>query len=121
MGGVGACIQQLVRVPGFEKVPKGLAAVTTVTGMYGFAALFAVSGALELTIWKDDPAMGVDAIGDYSNLIQLGLGRPLGESEDVRNRELNNGHAATFAAVGIIVAELATSLDAAEHLSWGDL
>jgi len=121
MGAVGALIQHFVQFPGFEKVPKGLAAVTTAPGMYGFAALVAVCGALELTIWKDDPAKGVDSIGDYGNPLQLGLGDPLGESEDMRNRELNNGRAAMFAVVGIIVAELATGLDAAEQLGWGNL
>merc|ERR1719295_1418341 len=120
MASVGALIQHFVQFPGFQQVPKGLAAVTA-PGMYGFATLFAVSGALELTIWKDDPSKGVDSIGDYGNPLQLGLGQPLGESEDMRNRELNNGRAAMFAAVGIIVAELFTGLDAAEQLGWGDL
>merc|ERR1719436_1644702 len=121
MAAVGALVQHFVQFPGFEKVPKGLAAVTTAPGMYGFAALFAISGALELTIWKDDPAKGVDSIGDYGNPLQLGSGQPLGESEDMRNRELNNGRAAMFAVLGIIAAELFTGLDAAEQLGWGDL
>merc|ERR1719389_1631773 len=113
MASVGAVVQALLPGEG----PKGLGAVTSAPE--GLAALVLASGALELTIWKDDPAKGVDSIGDFGNPLQLGLGEPLGESEDMRNRELNNGRAAMIAAVGIIVAELFTGLDAAEQLGWG--
>jgi len=116
MAAVGAVAQAAFQFPGFEDVPKGLGAVFTPPGTYGFAALFLVSGALELTVWRDDPAKGPDSIGDFGNPLQLGLGAPLGESEDMRNRELNNGRAAMFAILGIIVAELATGKDALQQL-----
>ena len=34
-----------------ETVPAGLSAVTTPPGTYGFAALFLLSGAMELAVW----------------------------------------------------------------------
>merc|ERR1719191_1482538 len=97
MAAVGAVIQHYVQFPGFDKVPKGLFAVLTPAGGAGFAALFVLSGVLELVFWKDNPAKGVNSIGDYGNPFQLGVGEPLGESEGMRNRELNNGRAAMIA------------------------
>ena len=84
----------------------------------GFAALFLISGALELLVWKDDSSKSVDSIGDYGNPLQLGIGDPMREHEDMRNREINNGRAAMFAALGIIVAELATGKNAVEQLGF---
>jgi len=55
MAAVGAVAQAAFQFPGFESVPKGLGAVLSAPGTYGFAALFLLSGALELTVWKDDP------------------------------------------------------------------
>merc|ERR1719330_274599 len=102
MAAVGAVVQHYVQFPGFDKIPKGLGAVLTPPGSFGFAALFLVSGALEVLFWKDDPSQEVSDIGNYGNPLQLGIGAPLGESEDMKNRELNNGRAAMFAALGII-------------------
>lgn len=116
MAAVGAVIQHYIQFPGFDQIPKGLGAVLSPPGTYGFVALFLVSGALELLVWKDDPTQKVDSIGDYGNPLQLGVGDPLGESVDMKNRELNNGRAAMFAALGIIVAELVTGKDAVQQL-----
>merc|ERR1712060_457012 len=116
MAAVGAVVQHFVQFPGFEKVPKGIGAVLNPQGAVGFAALFVISGALELLFWKDNAAQEVSDIGNYGNPLQLGVGEPLGESEDMKNRELNNGRAAMFAALGIILAELATGKDAVEQL-----
>jgi len=113
MAAVGAVFQHFIKFPGFDKVPSGLGAVTSAPGTYGFIALFLVSGVFELVLWKDDPAK---EIGDYGNPLQLGIGDPLGESMDMRNREINNGRAAMFAIIGIIVAELVTGKDAWEQL-----
>ena len=110
MASVGAVIQHFVQFPGFEGVPKGLGAVTTGAGTFGFAALVVISGVLEMFVWKDDENKEV---GDYGNPLSLGI--PLGWSDDMRERELNNGRAAMFAAVGIIAAELATGKDAVEQ------
>jgi len=118
MAAVGAVVQHYLQFPGFDKVPKGLFAVTDGQGAVGFAALFAVSGALELLLWKEDPSKPVSSIGDYGNPLQLGVGEPLGESEGMRNRELNNGRAAMFAILGIMVAELATGKDGMQQMGF---
>eukprot|EP00439_Symbiodinium_sp_Y106_P035782 s1818_g4.t1 len=47
-------VQHYVKFPGFEGVPAGLGAVTTAPGTYGFAALFLLSGAMELGVWTQD-------------------------------------------------------------------
>jgi len=108
MAAVGAVVQHYVKFPGFEGVPSGLGAVNTPPGSYGFIVLFAIAGALELGPWseKDDRAPG--DFGDPVGLNQY--------TEEMRNRELNNGRAAMFAAIGIIVAELYTGKDAIQQL-----
>merc|ERR1712045_374235 len=56
MAALGAVVQHYIKFPGFEKVPAGLGAVTSAPGTYGFAALFALAGVLELAVWVQDPA-----------------------------------------------------------------
>jgi light-harvesting complex I chlorophyll a/b binding protein 4 len=112
MASVGAVIQHFVQLPGFESVPKGLGAVASSPGAYGFTALVLISGALELFLWKEDESKEA---GDYGNPLSLGI--PLGWSDDMRNAELNNGRAAMFAAVGIIAAEVNTGLDAVQQFN----
>merc|ERR1719277_1729865 len=107
MASVGAVVQHYVQFPGFKDVPTGLSAVNTAPGSYGGVLLFAVAGALELSLWKEK-----------SNVEPGNYGDPLGfdqYTEDVRNRELNNGRFAMFAALGIIAAELLTGKDAVEQ------
>jgi hypothetical protein len=118
MASVGAVVQHYLQFPGFDKVPKGLFAVTEGQGTFGFAALFVASGVFELLLWKDDSSKSVSSIGDYGNPFQLGLGEPLGESDGMRNRELNNGRAAMFATLGIVVAELATGKDGMQQMGF---
>jgi len=118
MAAIGAVFQHYVQIPGFSDVPKGIWAPTSAPGSYGFVALFIISGVFELLLWKDDASKSVDSIGDYGNPLQLGAGQPLGESEDMRNRELNNGRAAMFAALGIIVAELYSGKDAMQQFGF---
>mmetsp|Transcript_74775 Transcript_74775/g.197061 ORF Transcript_74775/g.197061 Transcript_74775/m.197061 type:complete len:268 (+) Transcript_74775:93-896(+) len=115
MAAVGAIIQPLVHFPGFKDVPSGIEAVLSPPGTYGFIALIVVSGLLELVLWKDDEN-AMDSIGDFGNPLQLGIGQPWGATVEMRNRELNNGRAAMFAILGIIVAELATGKNGIEQL-----
>eukprot|EP00930_Biecheleria_cincta_P030099 TRINITY_DN2088_c0_g1_i3.p1 TRINITY_DN2088_c0_g1~~TRINITY_DN2088_c0_g1_i3.p1 ORF type:complete len:384 (-),score=91.08 TRINITY_DN2088_c0_g1_i3:386-1537(-) len=109
MAAAGAVIQHYVKFPGFEKVPAGLAAATTEPGQTGFIALFLVAGALELGLWTESPNKAPGNFGDPLGLNQYTV--------DMRNRELNNGRAAMFAAMGIIIAELVTGKDAIEQLA----
>lgn len=109
MAAAGAVAQHYVKIPGFEKVPAGLAAVTTEPGQTGFIALFVVAGALELGLWTESPDKAPGNFGDPLGLNQYTV--------DMRNRELNNGRAAMFAAMGIIIAELVTGKDAIEQFA----
>jgi len=108
MAALGAVAQHFIKFPGFESVPTGLRAVVTPPGMYGFAALFALAGVLELTLWTQDPAKEAGDFGD-----PLGLGM---YDNEMRAREINNGRFAMFAALGIISAELLTGKDAVQQL-----
>merc|ERR1711988_1822096 len=70
MAAVGAVAQHYIKFPGFEKVPAGLAAVTTPPGSYGLAALFLLSGVMELAVWTQDPKKEV---GDFGDPVGLGI------------------------------------------------
>ncbi|CAE7777904.1 FCPE [Symbiodinium sp. CCMP2456] len=107
MAAVGAVFQHYVKFPGFESVPAGLGAVEVAPGTYGFAALFAIAGLLELGAWTEDPSKEPGNFGDPAGLNQYTL--------EMRNRELNNGRMAMFAAIGIIAANVYTGKDAIEQ------
>ena len=64
MAALGAVVQHYVKFPGFESVPSGLAAAVTPPGSYGFIALFAVSGALELGLWTESDDKEPGNFGD---------------------------------------------------------
>merc|ERR1719333_1306803 len=112
MGALGAVVQHYVKFPGFEKVPSGLSAVNEAPGSYGAIALFLVSGVLELGVWTESENKEPGNFGDPLGWSQVGGGY----TDDMRNRELNNGRMAMFAVMGIIVAELLTGKDGIEQL-----
>jgi len=118
MASVGAVVQHYVQFPGFQKVPKGILAITDSTGIGGFAALIAASAVLELFLWTEDETKPVVAVGGYGNPAQLGGGKPLGLSVEMKARELENGRAAMIAISGIVVAELLTGKDGIQQLGW---
>merc|ERR1712176_1287859 len=100
---LGFVAQQYIKFPDFETVPAGVGALTTPPGTYGFVALFAIAGGLELAVWTQDPKKEVGNFGD-----PVGLSNIFGYDEDIRHKELNNGRMAMFAAIGILSAELVT-------------
>merc|ERR1719197_131215 len=108
---VGAVAQHYVKFPGFEKVPSGLAAVSTQLGGGGLVVLFLLSGFMELAVWIQDPSKEVGNFGDPVGLGMYDL--------EMRNRELNNGRMAMFAALGIISAELLSGKDGMQQLGLG--
>ena len=70
MAALGAVVQHYVKFPGFESVPSGLAASITAPGSYGFVALFAVSGILELGAWTESDSKEPGNFGDPLGLNQ---------------------------------------------------
>jgi len=118
MASIGAVVQHYVQLPGFENVPKGIGAITSGTGMTGMAVLVALSGVLELLLWKDDESKDVVDIGNYGNPVQLGIGPAIGGGVEMRSRELENGRAAMIATLGIVIAELATGKDGMQQLGF---
>jgi len=110
MATVGAVGQHFIRFPPFEKCPTGFSAIyTNGPSEFGWTVMLAVIGLIELFVWKQDPSKEPGNFGD-----PLGLNM---YTTDMRNKEVNNGRFAMFAAIGIILAELATGKDAVEQLS----
>eukprot|EP00434_Breviolum_minutum_P005955 symbB.v1.2.005251.t1/scaffold304.1/size234131/10 len=105
---VGCVIQHNVKYPGFEDVPTGIQAAITPPGTYGMLAIFALAGALELTIFKQDPDMDPGDFGDPA-----GFGQYYTEWKD---RELNNCRMGMMSFLGIVVAELVTGKDGVEQI-----
>merc|ERR1719355_444956 len=108
MASAGAVLQHVVRFPGFENEAPGLKAAVGTPGMYGFAALFIISGVLEVLIWQQSDSKEPGNFGD-----PLGLGM---YDTEMRNKEINNGRMAMFASLGIVAADLATGMDGIEQL-----
>lgn len=108
MAALGGVVQHFVKFPGFEKVPAGFSAVTTAPGSFGFIALLAVSAGLELAVWTQDPEKEP---GNFGNPVGWGS-----YDDEMRNKEINNGRFAMFAALGIIAADLLTGKDAVQQL-----
>jgi len=108
MAALGGVVQHFVTFPGFEKVPAGFSAATAAPGSFGFIALLAVSAGLELAVWKQDPEKEP---GNFGNPVGWGS-----YDDEMRNKEINNGRFAMFAALGIIAADLLTGKDAVQQL-----
>jgi len=102
MAATGSVMAKYVKMPGFEDVPTGLAALNTSTGAAGFSVLLLGVGLLEAWRWKNPMAPP----GSYGDPFSFGQ-----YTEEMRNKELNNGRMAMFAVTGQLVAELATGLD----------
>mmetsp|Transcript_63388 Transcript_63388/g.176360 ORF Transcript_63388/g.176360 Transcript_63388/m.176360 type:complete len:274 (-) Transcript_63388:402-1223(-) len=111
LASVGTCFQHFVKLPGFQEAPAGLGAVWSPAGTLGFFALVGVSGLLETVWWKQDPTKEPGNFGDPAGWAGTGLGGAGSYSDEMRCKELNNGRAAMFATLGIVVAELATGKD----------
>ncbi|CAE8611709.1 unnamed protein product [Polarella glacialis] len=110
MAALGAVVQHYVKFPGFEDVPSGLGAVTTAPGTYGFAALFLVSGVLELAIWTQNDKKEPGNFGDPAGLNMY--------NPEMRQKEINNGRMGMFSVIGIIGAEVLTGKDGMNQLGF---
>lgn len=103
MGAVGLLVQSVYKFPGFENVPSGLSAQWSEPGSNALWLLVGAIGCFDIGLspWKEDP----EDPGNYGDPLNLAKGNI---SDDIRNRELNNGRFAMFAFLGIVSAELYT-------------
>mmetsp|Transcript_9326 Transcript_9326/g.24055 ORF Transcript_9326/g.24055 Transcript_9326/m.24055 type:complete len:311 (+) Transcript_9326:86-1018(+) len=110
LASVGLVAQHYIRLPGgaFDEVPNGVYALSNPSGGFGMAVLVWICLVFEFVVWAQDPAKEV---GDFGDPLNVGMG-----NREMRNRELNNGRAAMFATIGILIAELATGKDSIEQL-----
>ena len=114
MACIGAVGQHYLRLGWFSKttwgepMPSGFAAVFSNPAAFGMIVLTAICGLLEFTIFKDDIEKGAGNFGDPLRFNMY--------TDEMRNRELNNGRFAMFAIIGIIAAEGVTGKDAIEQL-----
>jgi len=112
MAAAGAVFQHFARLPFFfDFEPAGMDAVKGPNGKYGTVLLFLISGFVELFVWVEDSDKQP---GDFGDPLGLNI-----YDKDMRNRELNNGRFAMFAALGIVAADLYTGKDAIEQLGGG--
>ena len=106
MAATGSLFACYVKLPGFENVPSGLAALDNSKGADGFALLIALISLHEMATWKQEPEpSSYDPLRDAS--------------EELETKELNNGRLAMFAIAGQIAGELLTGQDPAQQfVSW---
>jgi len=108
MAATGSLFAHFVKLPGFEDVPTGLAALNTTKGAEGFALLFFLIAGHEAVTWK--PMKGEPgSFGDPFAWKQF--------TPEMRTKELNNGRIAMFAIIGQIVAELQTGKGPVEQFA----
>lgn len=110
MASVGAIAQHFIRLPGCEKATGTFGALAHPSGTGGFVAVFVLSGIVELA-WREEPTSRW--AGDY--------GDPLGVnmmSQEMREKEVNNGRMAMISVLGIFAAELVTGKDAIQQFGF---
>eukprot|EP00929_Paragymnodinium_shiwhaense_P003191 TRINITY_DN103618_c0_g1_i1.p1 TRINITY_DN103618_c0_g1~~TRINITY_DN103618_c0_g1_i1.p1 ORF type:complete len:329 (+),score=86.15 TRINITY_DN103618_c0_g1_i1:56-988(+) len=107
---VGFVAQHYFRLPGgFDFGPGGIQAPWVVPSAWPtWGLLLPFTAIMELIFWKQSPRKEAGDFGDPFGFNMY--------NEDMRNREINNGRAAMFAAMGIIVAEMATGKDGIQQL-----
>jgi len=111
MAAAGTAFAHYVKFPGFDKVPAGLGVFGDPAIIVAFFTLFPLAGFIEIIYWKDDLSKEPGNFGDPAGWAGTGLGGAGSYSDDMRNKELNNGRMAMFSILGIFLAELATGKD----------
>lgn len=116
MATVGSIVQHYVKLPGFEGVRNNSLGETfnecfRAPGVVWFSAFTAVILLFEINFWIDLPYKEPGNFGD-----PLGVGM---YDRETREKELNNGRFAMFAAAGILAAQVVTGKDGVEQLGLG--
>merc|ERR550537_1027699 len=106
MASVGLLGQHFIKFPGFEKAPSGFKALGSGEGVLGFTLILVVSGVLELA-WRDNKDKEPGNFGDPFGVKMY--------TEEMRNKEINNGRFAMICVFGIFAAEMATGKDAIQQ------
>eukprot|EP00440_Ansanella_granifera_P059293 gb/GFBE01064271.1/.p1 GENE.gb/GFBE01064271.1/~~gb/GFBE01064271.1/.p1 ORF type:complete len:275 (+),score=68.59 gb/GFBE01064271.1/:1-825(+) len=109
MASVGLLAQCFIRIPAFglKEAPSGIQAATIIPSSWGFTLVVFAAMVVELLFWVQDSKKEPGNFGDPLGLKMYDL--------DMRNKEINNGRFAMFAALGIVAAELVTGKDAIEQ------
>jgi len=116
MAAFGTVFQHFVKLPGFDSTPAGLGAMLDPVGVCGFAFLILPLAAVEAVYWKDDDLSKEPGnFGDPGNWAGLFGAFGGGYSDEIRNKEINNGRMAMISVTGILVAEIATGKDGVQQ------
>eukprot|EP00929_Paragymnodinium_shiwhaense_P078398 TRINITY_DN4061_c1_g1_i1.p1 TRINITY_DN4061_c1_g1~~TRINITY_DN4061_c1_g1_i1.p1 ORF type:complete len:284 (+),score=86.97 TRINITY_DN4061_c1_g1_i1:47-898(+) len=107
MASIGAVFQHFVKLPGFESAKGTFGAIWNPAGSMGFYFLCAVCSVVELA-WRERPDSRW--AGDYGDPLNVNM-----MSDEMRNKEVNNGRMAMISVLGIFLAEVATGKDAMQQ------
>jgi len=110
LAALGLVVQHYAKFPGLESVPSGLAALTSFPSNLVVLYLLGVAGYLETKLWVENADKEPGNFGDPFGVNQY--------TQEMREKELNNGRFAMICAVGIMAAELATGKDAIQQFGW---
>merc|ERR1719188_2420793 len=106
MASVGLLGQHFIKFPGFEKAPAGFAVMGTGEGVLGFTGIAVMCAVLELA-WRENASKEPGNFGDPFGVKMY--------TEEIRNKEINNGRFAMICVLGIFAAEVATGKDAIQQ------
>mmetsp|Transcript_49962 Transcript_49962/g.69350 ORF Transcript_49962/g.69350 Transcript_49962/m.69350 type:complete len:95 (+) Transcript_49962:1-285(+) len=93
----------------FEKVTGTFGALASSQATFGFFLLFVACGPLELA-WREEEGKEPGNFGDPFGVDMY--------TEEMREKEINNGRMAMISVLGIWAAELATGQNAIQQLGF---
>mmetsp|Transcript_123356 Transcript_123356/g.331336 ORF Transcript_123356/g.331336 Transcript_123356/m.331336 type:complete len:141 (+) Transcript_123356:2-424(+) len=113
MATVGSIVQHYVKLPGFDEVRNNsfnetFKACFDAPGVLWFSLFTTLLLLFEINFWIELPYKEPGNFGD-----PLGVGM---YDKETREKELNNGRFAMFAAAGIVAAQALTGKDGVEQL-----